>query len=117
LLCAAFISKFSNNVFPLRQFVAEDPVRTFSHFHLAWLKILQYATVDAAGLNGSVRDGNWTPLNIGTANASIYKRTSEAKITLTADSISKKATMNYSGRFDVGEYIFLCSQRHVFPLC
>jgi hypothetical protein len=67
------------------EFVAEDP----------------FATVDAAGLNGSVRDGNWTSLNIGTANASIYKRTSEAKITLTADSISKKATMNYSGRFDV----------------
>ncbi|KAF8262613.1 hypothetical protein EI94DRAFT_1808505 [Lactarius quietus] len=67
------------------EFVAEDP----------------FATVDAAGLNGSVRDGNWTSLNIGTANATIYKRTSESKITLTADSISKKATMNYSGRFDV----------------
>ena len=65
---------------------------------------MQFATVDAAGLNGSVRDGNWTSLNIGTANATIYKRTSEAKITLTADSISKKATMNYSGRFDVGEH-------------
>jgi hypothetical protein len=67
------------------EFIAEDP----------------FATVDAAGLNGSVRDGNWTSLNIGTSNASIYKKTSEAKITLTADSISKKATMNYSGHFDV----------------
>jgi hypothetical protein len=78
-----FYTEYENETYA--EFVAEDP----------------YATVDAAGLNGSVRDGNWTPLNIGTANASIYKRTSEAKITLTADSISKKATMNYSGRFDV----------------
>ncbi|KAN0129329.1 hypothetical protein V8E53_012813 [Lactarius tabidus] len=66
-------------------FIAEDP----------------FATVDAAGLNRSVRDGYWTPLNIGTANAAIYKRTSEQKMTPTADSISKKATMNYSGHFDV----------------
>jgi hypothetical protein len=69
------------------EFVAEDP----------------YATVDAASLDGSVRNGKWTSLNIGSANAKVYKKTAEAKITLTADAISKKATMTYSGstRFDV----------------
>jgi len=75
----------SNESETYAEFVAEDP----------------FATVDAASLNGSVRDGNWTSLNIGTANATIYKRTAEAKITLTADSISKKATLTYSGHFDV----------------
>lgn len=75
----------SNESETYAEFVAEDP----------------YGTVDAASLNGSVRDGNWTSLNIGTANATVYKRTSESKITLTADSISKKATLTYAGNFSV----------------
>ena len=62
---------------------------------------LQAGTVDAAGLNGSVRDGNWAALDIGSANATIYKRSTESKITVTANSISKKATMVYSGSFAV----------------
>lgn len=70
---------------------------------------MQFGTVDAASLNGSVRSGNWTSLNIGSANASVYKKTAESKITLKADSISKTATLTYSGRFDVGELHIMLS--------
>ena len=62
------------------------------------------------------KDGNWNDLNIGSSNAAVYKRTTEANITLTADSISKKATItlpdSVSKSFDVGGCIFmqhLCS--------
>jgi hypothetical protein len=65
------------------EFVAEDPD----------------GAVDAAGMvdyskNG--RDGKWNDLNIGSATASVYKKNSESNITLTADSISKKATLTLS---------------------
>ena len=63
------------------------------------------------------REGKWTDLNIGSSNASVYKRTSESNITLTADAVSKKATMtladSVSKDFDVGEYTILCSQQHL----
>jgi hypothetical protein len=53
-------------------------------------------TVDAADMvkyteNG--RDGKWSDLDAGSANATVYKRTSESKITLTAGSVSKEATL------------------------
>jgi len=62
------------------EFIAEDPDDA----------------VDASGMieytkNG--RDGKWNDLNVGSANATVYKKTNESKITLTADSISKKATL------------------------
>jgi len=62
------------------EFVAEDPD----------------GAVDATGMvdytkNG--KDGEWDDLNIGSANAAVYKRNAESDITLTADSISKKATL------------------------
>ena len=60
------------------------------------------------------RAGKWTDLNIGSSNASVYKRTSEANITLTADAVSKKATMtlvdSVSKNFNVGEYMVLSSE-------
>ena len=40
------------------------------------------------------RDGKWSDLDAGSANANVYKRTAESKITLTAGSISKEATLN-----------------------
>jgi len=67
------------------EFIGEDP----------------FGTVTAAGLDGAVRDGAWSSLNIGMANASVYKRSKESKITLTADSISKTATLTYSAKFSV----------------
>ncbi len=64
------------------------------------------------------RDGNWTDLNIGSANATVYKRTRESNITLTADSISRKGTLTLANNVnvDVGAYIFLCFQQHL-SLC
>jgi hypothetical protein len=65
------------------------------------------------------RDGTWNDLDIGSANASVYKRTTESNITLTAGSISKKATItlpdSVAKNFDVGEYMFLFSQQHLLP--
>ncbi|KAH9172990.1 hypothetical protein EDB89DRAFT_1962079 [Lactarius sanguifluus] len=64
--------------------------------------------VDAADMvsytqNG--RDGNWTDINAGAANASIYKKTSESKITITVGSISQKVTLTLAStvnkNFDV----------------
>jgi len=54
------------------------------------------------------RDGNWTDLNIGSANATVYKRTRESSITLTADSISTKGTLTLANNVnvDVGEYFY-----------
>lgn len=62
------------------------------------------------------RDGKWSDLNIGSTNATVYKKTTECNVTLTTDSISKKATLTLPkscANFHVGECMFLCSQQHL----
>ena len=61
--------------------------------------------------------GKWSDLDIGSANANVYKRSSESKITLTAGSISKEATLiladSVAKNFAVGKSMFLYSQQHL----
>ncbi|KAI9448764.1 hypothetical protein BJY52DRAFT_1310530 [Lactarius psammicola] len=60
--------------------------------------------VDATGMVAYTqygRDGNWTDLNIGSANATVYKRTRESDIKLTAGAISNKATMTLANNVNV----------------
>jgi len=62
------------------EFVAEDPD----------------GAVDATGMVNYTkdgRDGTWRDLNVGSANAVVRKLAATLDITLTADSISKKATL------------------------
>ena len=64
-------------------------------------------------------DGSWADINIGTATATIYKKSSEAAVTVTAASISKTATITSTGDFStttaVGKHNYVLS-RHFSPL-
>ncbi|KAI9433535.1 hypothetical protein H4582DRAFT_986568 [Lactarius indigo] len=62
------------------EFIGEDPDKAVD-------------ATDMVSYTANGRDGNWTDIDSGSANVSIYKKTSEAKITLTAGAISQKVTL------------------------
>lgn len=53
-------------------------------------------------------DGSWADINIGTATATVYKKSSEASVTVTAESISKTATITSTGDFSTTTAVSEC---------
>jgi len=70
------------------EFIAEDPD----------------SAVDATGMEKYTekgRDGEWIDLDVGTANAQVYKKTNETTIDVTASSIRKTATLTLDNASDL----------------
>ncbi|KAH9056717.1 hypothetical protein EDB87DRAFT_1187335 [Lactarius vividus] len=74
------------------EFIGEDPDNTID-------------ATDMVSYTENGTNGNWTDINAGAANASVYKKNAESKITITVDSISQKVILTLASsvnkHFDV----------------
>ncbi len=114
----------ANNAFLFHQFVAEDPVRSFlflptDGLNGNWLQNDVVTTTGMVDYTKNGLSGSWADINIGTATATIYKKSSEAAVTVTADSISKTATITSTGDFSTTTAVSKCNcilSRDFYPL-
>lgn len=84
-------------------------------------RFYQDETVRATGLDGYSSKGDWTPLSLGSATATILKYDDRTVMNLTAESIDMKATVKDTSGFlskvEVSAYSFTSDGSYYMCRC